>query len=75
MPRERLSMRKIHEILRLSWGAQLSLRAVSKTLGIGKSTVSDCLKRAQAARLSWPLPAGLDEGRLQQRVSGSAPGS
>ncbi|WP_295405709.1 IS21 family transposase [uncultured Thiocystis sp.] len=66
MPRERLSMRKIHEILRLSWGAQVSLRAVSKTLGIGKSTVSDCLKRAQAAGLSWPLPADLDEGRLER---------
>ncbi len=66
MPRERLSMRKIHEILRLSWGAQVSLRAVSKTLGIGKSTVSDCLKRAPAAGLSWPLPADLDEGRLER---------
>lgn len=66
MPRERLSMRKIHEILRLSWGVQRSLRAVSQTLGIGKSTVSDCLKRAQAAGLSWPLAADLDEGRLER---------
>jgi transposase len=57
-------MRTIHEILRLCWGAQLSLRAVSQTLGIGKSTVSDCLRRARAAGLSWPLPAELDESDL-----------
>lgn len=66
MPRERLSMRKIHEVLRLSWGAEQSLRAVSTALGIGKTTVSDCLKRAQAAGLSWPLPPELDEGRLHR---------
>lgn len=67
MARERLKMRKIQDILRLRFEAGLGLRGIALALNIGYGTVVDYLKRAEAAGLSWPLPADLKErdlGRL-----------
>ncbi|MET0986464.1 MAG: IS21 family transposase, partial [Steroidobacteraceae bacterium] len=33
-----------------------------------RSTVSECLTRAEAAGLSWPLPAELDDAQLEARL-------
>lgn len=68
MPRERLSMRKIKEILRLKWEAGLRDRQVAVSCGVSRSTVSEYVRRAQAAGLSWPLPADLDEAALRARL-------
>lgn len=65
MPAERLSMRKIREILRLSLGGQLSPRAVSQSCGMGRTTVREYLQRARKAGLSWPLPEGLSDAELE----------
>lgn len=59
MPAERLSMRKIREVLRLSWGRKLSARAVACRCGMGRTSVLEYLKRATKAGLSWSLPEGL----------------
>jgi len=64
MPRERLSMRKIHEVLRLKWESKLSNRSIAHSCGISHSTVSKYVHRAKAAGLSWPLPDALDEDQL-----------
>lgn len=64
MPIERLSMRKIHEVLRLKWKANLSNRAIARSCGISHSRVREYLNRAQQAGLKWPLPEGLGEDRL-----------
>lgn len=56
MPGKRLSMRKMREILRLKYEKGRSNREISKSCGIGSSTVSGYLKRARMAGLSWPLP-------------------
>ncbi len=64
MPRERLSMRKIREVLRLKWASGLSNRAISRSCNIAHSTVRHYLRRAKAAGLTWPLPEGLDEDQL-----------
>lgn len=64
MPQERLTMRKIREILRLKWELGLSNRVVARSCRISHSTVGDYVKRAQMAGLQWPLPEGLDEDRL-----------
>jgi hypothetical protein len=37
MPKERLTLRKIREILRLRWGYQLSERVVARSCGISLS--------------------------------------
>jgi transposase-like protein len=52
MPRERVAMRKIREILRLVWSCNQSRRDTAKTCGVGKSTVDDMINRAIAAGLS-----------------------
>jgi len=65
MPQKRLSMRKIKEILRLSWGMGLGRRQVARSLCISHSTVIECIDRALKAGLSWPLPGDLDEGTLE----------
>jgi len=65
MPAERLSMRKIREVLRLSWGGKLGARAVAHSCGIGRTTVQEYLQRARRAGLSWPLPEGLSDSALE----------
>lgn len=65
MPTERLSMRKIREVLRLSLGGKLSARAVSQSCGLGRTTVREYLQRASKAGLSWPLPEGMADADLE----------
>ena len=63
MPRERVTMRKIREILRLVWSCNQSRRDAARICGVGKSTVNDTINRAMAAGLSWPLE--LDDESLE----------
>src|ERR1700757_4608434 len=65
MPGERLSMRKIREILRLRWEHRLPQRAIAQSLRLSQGAVSDYLGRARRAGLSWPLPEALDDARLE----------
>ena len=65
MPAERLSMRKIRQVLRLSWGGKLGSRPVARSCGIGRTTVSEYLERATDAGLSWPLPAEMTDRELE----------
>jgi len=67
MTQERLSVRKIREILRLQ-GTGLSNRAIARACRISNSTVGEYLRRAEAASLHWPLPEGLSEDELFQKL-------
>ncbi len=68
MPRERLSMRRIREVLRLRWEAGLSQREIGSSCRLGRSTVQDYLLRAEMAGLSWPLPEGMNDEALEGRL-------
>ena len=68
MPAKRLSMRKIYEILRLCWEKRLTQREVAHSISVSPSTVSDCLCRASAAGLNWPLDPGLDDAALEAKL-------
>ena len=61
MPAERLSMRQIRDVLRLSFAAQLPQRAVARRLGLSQGAVSGYLSRARAAGIRWPLPEARDD--------------
>jgi len=65
MPTERVSMRKIREVLRLSYAGRLSNSAVARSCGIGRTTVQVYLSRARAAGLGWPLPEDMTDGELE----------
>ena len=66
MPAQRLAMRQVHEVLRLKWEQGLSDRKIAHSLGISRPTVAEYVRRAQAAGLSWPLPAPYDEETLER---------
>ena len=51
MAQERLTLRKIREILRLKEAAGLSNRAIARVCKVSNSTVGEYLKRAEAAGL------------------------
>jgi transposase len=61
-------MRKIRDVLRLKWVAGLSDRVIARSVGAGRTTVQECLQRAAAAGLGWPLPETLDDAQLQARL-------
>lgn len=73
MPAERVTMRKIKDILRLKWACGLSNRQVAASCGVARSTVAETLYRATAAGLAWPLPAELDDAQLETRLYPAAP--
>ena len=56
MPKRRLAMRKIKEILRLHHENGLSIRQIGICCNLSRSTVSDYLAQAKIAQISlWQL--------------------
>ena len=49
MPTQRLSMRRIKQLLTMRFGAGASTREIARELGVAPSTVRECLSRASAA--------------------------
>jgi len=65
---ERLSMRKIREVLRLKFELDLSERQISKSTQVSRSTISDYLRRFAVSGLSWPLPTELADADIDARL-------
>lgn len=66
-------MRKIREILRLKYETELAQRQIGQAVGVARSSVQECLRRARMAGVSWPLPAELDEAALEARLYPPSP--
>ena len=63
MPAERLSMRKIREVLRLraqGW----SDRKIARSVNVSRTAVRRMRERAEEAGVSWPLPEALADRAL-----------
>jgi transposase len=78
MPAQRLTMRRVRELLRLHYGAGASARAIARELGVSRSTVKEYLARAATAELTWPLPAEFSDAVLEERLftaGGPKPGT
>lgn len=60
-------MRPITEVLRLAAQGR-SQREISISTGLAKTTVNRYLRRAEAAGLSWPLPAEVDQAALEAKL-------
>ena len=67
MAAERLSMRKIKELLRLK-AAGHGNREIARSLVISHSTVKEYLRRAAVAGVSWPLPGEWTDGQLEAQL-------
>lgn len=61
MPRERLSMRKIREVLRLKYDRGLCCREIASACSMGRTTVSEYLERARRAGIAWPVDLSDEE--------------
>jgi transposase len=73
MPAERLSMRKIREVLRLKRDIGLSARDIAQSCGMGRSTVREYLQRATRAGIRWPLPEALTDSELERLMFAPPP--
>lgn len=73
MAKERLTMRKTYEILRLRWEQKLTVRAVSTSLGVSTGVVDKTTYRANVAGLTWADVAAMDEVSLERRLYGTGP--
>ena len=62
---QRLSMRKIRDVLRLKYELGRSHREIAAILRISHSTVGSYVRRAREAGVSWPLPDDLDATALE----------
>lgn len=61
-------MRKISEILRQRYDLKRSYRDISRSLTISTSTIYGYLAQAKTAGISWPLPEGMSEQDLYNKL-------
>ena len=66
MPAERLSMRKVRDVLRLKHTLGMSLRQISEATGVGKMVVGEYVRRAGVIGITWPVPEAIDETQTKR---------
>ena len=67
MPGQRLPMRKIRDVLRLSAGG-MSKRKIAASLGVSPTAAGECMRRARRVGLGWPLPEDMSDEALESRL-------
>ena len=73
MAKERLSMRKTKEILRLRWSQGLSVRETARSVGVSTGVIDKAACRARAAGLTWAEIDVLPEAELEAKLYGVGP--
>ena len=68
MPTQRLSMRRIKQLLTMRFGAGASTREIARELGVAPSTVREYLGRAATAGIVWPLAPDVTDESLMARL-------
>jgi transposase len=68
MANRRLPVRKIKEIIRLKYECGISERQIARSCQVSRSTVADYIRKAAAARLSWPEACTQSEAQLEERL-------
>lgn len=63
-------MRKVMEILRLAGEAGLTRRQIAASLSLSPTTVGTCLRRAEAAGLTWALAQEMDQAAVEALIYG-----
>ena len=72
MAHERITMRKIKDVLRHKLDLKLSTAKVARILGLGRTTIREYHERFLASGLSWPLPQTLTDSQLEERLFSKA---
>jgi transposase len=68
MAAERLSMRKVREVLHLKHALGMSYRKIGEATGASKTQAADYVRRAALAGITWPVPEGMDDAELERRL-------
>src|SRR6056297_1820665 len=71
MPKARISMSKIREIIRLNEEAGLSIRKISRALSVSRPVVTEYLKQAKNAELKWADVQTISDDELLERLRDS----
>jgi len=66
-------MRKLKEVLRLRYELGLGQHQIARSCSIAQGTVSEYLRRAREAGVSWPLPEGWNDRQLEAALFGGTP--
>jgi transposase len=66
-------MRRIREVLRLTFEAGLGAQQVSLATGLPRTTVRRYLEKATQHGVAWPLAEGMDDRMLEERLFGRRP--
>lgn len=61
-------MRQLREVVRQKWGLGLSNRQVVDRCGVSRPTVTEYMRRTDAAGLSWSLSKVLDNTEIDQTL-------
>ena len=67
MAQERLSMRKVIEVLRLNATGQNKME-IARALSLSRGAVIRTLNRFQASQIPWPLPSGMTSEALENAL-------
>ena len=67
LPQQRLTMRKLKEVLRLH-SLGLSQHQIARSCSISQSTVHEYVSAAQAAGVKWPLPENWDDQQMERTL-------
>ena len=73
MPSQRITMRKIREVLRLRFECKLSLDAIARALSLSKGVVAKYVKMVEQRHESWEALASLDDSALSLALCSLAP--
>ena len=72
MPAERVTMRRVREILRHRFEHKLGHKAISQRVGAAPSTVRETLRRAAVSEVGWPLGDEISDAVLEAALYGPA---
>ena len=61
-------MRKLREVLRLSYSAGLSIRTISASTKISVGSIQNVLKLAEQLNITWPLPEDWNDQTLALKL-------
>src|SRR5215210_2094872 len=70
MPAERLSMRKVRDVLRLRHTLGMSFRQISQATGVGKTVVGEYVRRAGVIGITWPVAEEIDDAEAHGDIGG-----
>jgi hypothetical protein len=75
MPAERLSMRKVREVLRLKHACGASEWVIARSVGISPTAIGEYMRRAAVIGITWPVQQELDEAVLFAPAGNNPPRS